>query len=240
MILFIDRERRTGQVAEPVTKQRSGAYERIRADILGGRLAPGARLPFAELVERYQCSVGAIREALQRLAEQGLVVTEWQQGFRVVDVSAEDLVDLTDARCEFEVVALRYAMSHGDVTWESVAIAAHHRLARTPMYEDDAPMRFTEEWVDAHNNYHSALMAGCTNRRILAVANNLRDSAELYRRWSGPVYDKSRDIAGEHRAILDAVVNRDTDLAAGLLTAHIRRTTDKLLDDSVAEPFGQR
>lgn len=217
--------------------QRSGAYERIRADILGGRIQPGAKLPFANLVEEYQCSVGVIREALQRLVEQGLVQTEWQQGFRVVDISVEDLQDLTDARCEFEVLALRYAIDHGDLTWEAEAISAHHLLVRTPMYTEDGPTRFTEEWVEAHNRFHAALVAGCSNRRILAAANNLRVSAELYQRWSAPIRDRERDIAGEHKAILDAVVERDAESAAHLLTAHIRRTTDKLLDESTEEPF---
>lgn len=217
--------------------QRGGAYERIRADILGGRIQPGAKLPFANLVEEYECSIGVIREALQRLVEQGLVHTEWQQGFRVVDISVEDLQDLTDARCEFEVLALRYAIRHGDLTWEADAISAHHLLARTPMYTEDGPTRFTEGWVGAHNRFHAALVAGCSNRRILAAANSLRDSAELYQRWSAPIHDRERDIAGEHRAILDAVVERNTDPAAELLTAHIRRTTDKLLDDSTQGPF---
>lgn len=231
-----------GMVAKPTTRtrsQRSGAYERIRGDILGGRIEPGTKLPFASLVEQYQCSIGAIREALQRLAEQGLVETEWQQGFRVVEISAADLIDLTDARCEFEVLALRYAIAGGDVDWEADAVSAHHRLARAEMYEDDDPPRFTEEWVDAHNRFHLSLMAGCPNRRILAAATNLRDSAELYRRWSAPLHDKGRDIAGEHKAILDAVVRRDADRAADLLVAHIRRTTDKLLDDTTNHPSRQ-
>ncbi|KWX67083.1 GntR family transcriptional regulator [Mycobacterium sp. NAZ190054] len=217
--------------------QRSGAYERLRSDILGGRIEPGTRLRFAALVEQYGCSIGAIREALQRLAEQGLVESEWQQGFRIVDISAGDLIELTDARCEIEALALRYAISSGDVRWEADAISAHHVLERTPMYETvDGTLRFSEEWVIAHNNYHAALMAGCGNRRILAAAHNLRDAAELYRRWSAPLHDQARDIAGEHKAILDAVVGRDAALADSLLRAHIRRTTDKLLEDATNHP----
>ena len=213
---------------------RSGAYDRIRSDILSGRVAPGTKLPFAALVEDYQCSIGAIREALQRLSEQGLVVSEWQQGFRVVDITVDDLLDLTQARCEIEVLALRYAIESGDVTWESDAVAAHHRLDRTPMYDAEDPARFSEDWVDAHHRFHSALLAGCSNARILAVANSLRDSGELYRRWSAPLHDKKRDIAGEHRAILDAVVARNADLASALLATHIRRTTDKLIEGTAA------
>ncbi|WP_229480101.1 GntR family transcriptional regulator [Mycolicibacterium mageritense] len=213
-------------------------YDALRADILSGRLAPGVKLPFNSLVDQYRCSIGAIREALQRLAEQGLVISEWQQGFRVVDVTVDDLRDLTVARCEIETLALRYAVEHGDVAWEAAAVSAHHVLQRAPMYDPDDPARFSDEWVQAHQRFHSALLAGCGNVRILSIANALRDSAELYRRWSAPLHDRDRDIEAEHRAILDAVVARDGELASDLLTAHIQRTTDKLIE-GLSEEQGQ-
>jgi DNA-binding GntR family transcriptional regulator len=205
------------------------AYEALRADILAGRLRPGSKLGFAGLVARYGCSIGALREALQRLAEQSLVVNELQQGFRVVPISAEDLADLTAARCEIEILALRYAIRDGDVDWEAGAVAAHHVLGRARQFDSDDPERFSEEWAVAHERFHLVLLAGCGNRRILATATALRDSAELYRRWSAPLHDRDRDIAGEHRATLAAVIARDEDLAAELLAVHIQRTTDKLL-----------
>lgn len=204
-------------------------YETLRADILAGRIAPGSRLGFANLVDRYECSIGALREALQRLSEQALVTAEPKRGFRVMDISPEDLRDLTEARCEIEVLALRYAIARGDLAWESTVVAAHHRLERTPMYVDDDPDRFTDDWVSAHAAFHQALLDGCSNTRILATATALRDSAELYRQWSAPQHDRHRDIAAEHQAILNAAVVRDADLAGQLLTSHIQRTTDALL-----------
>ncbi|AWT51478.1 GntR family transcriptional regulator [Mycolicibacterium smegmatis] len=216
-----------------VTK--TAVFDDLRADILSGRLEPGSRLPFAALVDRFGCSIGAIREALQRLVEQGLVVSEWQQGFRVVEISPEDLTDLTDARCEIEVLALRYAIRDASVDWEAQAISAHHILDRTPMYDDADPDRFSDSWVEAHAAFHDALLVGCPNRRIRAAALSLRESAELYRRWSAPLHDRDRDIPGEHRAIIEAVVDRDADLAAALLCKHIRRTTDKLIGTTASE-----
>lgn len=72
----------TGTGVAGTRPTRSGmAYERLRGDILAGRLAPETRLPFADLVRQYECSIGVLREALQRLQEQGLVVSEVQQGF---------------------------------------------------------------------------------------------------------------------------------------------------------------
>jgi len=211
------------------TSRATLVYEALRRDILSGDFAPGERLAFTSLTPRYECSVGVLREALQRLAEQGLVDATPAFGFRVTAISPADLEELTTARQEIEVLALRYAIRGGDTAWEARLVAAHHILSQSVQYEDIDAARFTEAWAVAHNDFHVALLTGCANRRILASALGLRDAAELYWRWSAPHYDRERDIAHEHREILEATLAREEDHAADLLSRHISRTTDKLL-----------
>ncbi len=207
----------------------------LRADILGGRLLPGERLPFAPLCARFSASVGVVREALMRLVEQGLVQSEPQLGVRVVPVSVEDLSDLTEARLELETLALRRAVEEADVEWEGRVLAAHHALTRSPQADPEDPRGFSEDWARSHAEFHKVLLDGCPNRRLRAVAATLRDSAELYRRWSRSVaHDDDRDIAGEHRALLDAVLARDADGAVTALSKHIAHTTQVLLE--IVEP----
>ncbi len=205
-------------------------FDRLRGDILAGRHRPGERLPYTDLCHRYATSTGVLREALLRLVEQGLVVSEAQHGFRVVPLSAADLRELTEARYELEALTLRLAVTEGDVTWESRLIAAHHLLVRSPQLDPDDPARLSDVWMIAHDKFHAALLDGCANQRLKAVTATMRASAELYRRWSVPLGRESgRDIPGEHAGILEAAVARDTPRAVALLTAHIRRTTDILL-----------
>jgi DNA-binding GntR family transcriptional regulator len=207
-----------------------GVSSSLRADILAGRYQPGQRLRYADLCERYETSMGVLRESLIRLTEQGLVRGEPQQGFQVAPLSAEDLRELTDARRELEVLALRRALSDGDVEWESRLLAAHHRLSRAAQLDPDDPERLSDGWVKAHADFHEALLDGCANRRLTTIATSLRSSAELYRRWSIPLgTDPDRDIPAEHAAILEAVLRRDVDHAVARLVAHIDRTTDILL-----------
>ncbi len=218
------------------TTRTERAYAALRADILAGRFAPGERLPFAALCARYESSMGVLREGLSRLVEQGLVRAEPQQGYRVAPLSRDDLVELTEARVEVETLVLRQAVAHGDLAWESAVIAAHHTLTRTPQIDGDDPARLSEEWTAAHAAYHSAVLAGCPNGRLRGIAEGLRDSAELYRQWSGPLgHDEARDVAGEHRSILDAVLAREEDTAARALADHIGRTTLVLLDAAAPE-----
>lgn len=205
-------------------------HRELRADILAGRQRPGSRLPFAELSTRYGVSMGVAREALTRLTAEGLVESQPQHGFLVKQLSVADLKDLTGARCAIETLVLREAIEHGGLAWESEALASHHRMTRTPQMAADDPDRVTEEWAAAHAAYHLALLSGCPNPRLLAVAASLRDSAELYRRWSVPLGQGDRDIAAEHRALLDAVLAREGTEATRVLTAHIHHTTDLLLD----------
>ena len=123
-------------------------YRQLRSDILTGRLCPGQRLPFAELCERYDVSIGVLREVLPRLTEQGLVSAEPQIGFRVMSVSEDDLVQLTEARVTIEAFVLRQSIEHGDLGWESALLAAHHTLARTPART--AAGEVNEDWLAAH------------------------------------------------------------------------------------------
>lgn len=206
-------------------------YAAVRREILAGRLRPGERLGPAVFAERLGVSLGVVREALTRLAEQGLVVAQPQIGFQVAPVSAEDLLDLTAVRIDVETLALRRAVESGDVSWESALVGAHHVLERTAQYLPDDPLVYTEEWARAHADYHEALLSACGSPRLLEIANSLRDSSELYRRWSQPDgAADTRDIAGEHRGILDAVLSRDADRAVSALRAHIQYTTDVLLE----------
>lgn len=216
----------------------------LRSDIIAGRLLPGQRLQFSDLTAQYGTSIGVLREALSRLAEQGLVLSEPQLGFRVVPVSPDDLVDLTAARVEIETMTFRRALQAGDLAWESRLVAAQHILDGTPQLDKDNPRRVNEAWAVAHAHFHDVLLEACPVRRLREISRSLRDAAELYRRWSRHLGgERTRDIPGEHRALLDAALSRDIETATKLLTEHIEYTTNAVLaagtlsaDTASAEP----
>jgi DNA-binding GntR family transcriptional regulator len=205
-------------------------YRRLRSDILAGRLRPGQRLQFPELCARYATSVGVAREALTQLAAEGLARNQSHHGYRVTPLSFEDLADLTAARTELESLVLSWAVRDGDMQWEARAVAAHHLLERTPSTVPDDPQRVADEWVAAHAAFHDALLVGCDNKRLTAMARSLRSEAELYQRWAVSLgHGSNRDVAGEHRALLDAALARDAELAATRLRDHIARTSEELI-----------
>lgn len=196
-------------------------HERLRHDILGGQLVPGDRLTFPELGRRYGASVGAIREALVRLTERGLVAFEPNLGFRVTPISAEAHLELADARADLEALAVRRAIADGSLAWEAALVAAGHRLTQT---RRDAR---GDAWHLAHADFHLALIAGCGNRFLLAAAQSLRERAELYRRWTAPVavaVVEPQHEDDEHQRLVRAAVARDADTTERLLREHIAFT----------------
>jgi DNA-binding GntR family transcriptional regulator len=206
-------------------------YRRIRADIIAGRLAPGTRLLFAEMTKRYEASTGVLREALPRLVEQGLVVSQPQIGFRVVSLSISDLRQLTEARVAIETLVLRQSVTHGDLAWETAVLAAHHLLVRTPQLGEGEEL--TDDWIRAHATFHRMLLSGSPNRRMRNIADSLRDSAEVYRGWSSPFGRKhDRDVAAEHRQLLDTALARNAEDAATVLIRHIELSTELLIEGS--------
>ena len=89
----------------------------------------------------------------------------------------------------------------------------------------------TDEWADAHADFHHVLLAGGRSSRLTTIADNLRDCSNLYLHWSRELADDTRrDVAAEHQEIADLTLARDADGAAEALGRHISRTTQALVD----------
>lgn len=203
-------------------------YDRIRSSLLSGELAPGSKIKINDFTARYGVSLSVVREAVIRLAGEGLVDATPQRGFAVPTLTIDDLQDLTRARVLIETLALAESIRFGDLAWESSVVATHHTLANTPMFTPEG--HIDPGFAVAHRNFHHTLLAGCGTARLEAIATGLRDCAELYRHWSQEfARDATRDIAAEHKTIADLTVARDEVGATRALREHIERTTDALV-----------
>ncbi|WP_421937667.1 GntR family transcriptional regulator [Phenylobacterium sp.] len=220
---MIDARRSPPADTSAARSQTSLAYQRLRADIMFGRHAPGARLKINDLAQRMEVSPGAIREGLSRLVAEQLVVSQDQKGFAVAPLSIQDLEDLTDLRCEVEAIALRRALANGDDAWEAAVLAAAHRLSRVPP-RVGRDLDATMAWIARHAEFHAALVSACGSRRLRDLHAQLYEQSERYRGLSAHA-DRDRDVGGEHQAIVDAALARDADRLVDLMVRHIRATT---------------
>lgn len=216
-------------------KTRTDPVQRaLRADILSGELAPGSPLRIAVLAERYEVSYSVVREALLRLEGQGLTRAVPQKGFTVAPVSREDLLELTQVRQVVEGQAFRASIEAGDLAWESEVVSSMHRLAR--LSGGNEPRGATsEEWAQAHSEFHHALISGCPNRRLIELSAQLREASEMYRQFSllpagaAPAVEP-RDLLAEHQQLADYAVARRADDGVLALERHLQVTAELTLE----------
>jgi DNA-binding GntR family transcriptional regulator len=200
------------------------AFQRLRHDVLQGEHAPDTKLKLDELQGRYGFSSSPLREALNRLAQEGLVRADERRGFRVASISPQDLADITRMRVMLDVPALREAITRGDDAWEAAIVAAFHRLERVESRLSDGPVVLDDEWTLLHRDFHFALVAACSSERQLVWSGSLFDQAERYRRFSARHRQTSRRKNDEHRRLMNATLRRDADTACALLEEHILGT----------------
>lgn len=200
------------------------AFLRLRHDVLTGNFAAGSKLKVEELQTAYGYSSSPLREALSRLAQEGLVRADERRGFRVAALGPEDLRDITRMRLMLDVQALRDAIEHGDDAWEAAIVAAYYRLEKVESRLSDGPVILDEEWSALHRDFHLALLAACTSERQRAWSASLFDQAERYRRFSARFRKSARRKSNEHKRLMDATIRRDADTACALLADHIGGT----------------
>lgn len=200
------------------------AFANLRRDVLSGTFTAGAKLKVDELQSTYGLSSSPLREALSRLAQEGLIRADERKGFRVAPVTVEDLSDITRMRLLLDVPALRESILQGDDLWESEVVAASHRLEKAELRLSDGPVVLNDAWSEVHRAFHTALIAACPSQRQLVWSASLFDQAERYRRFSARFRKTARRKSNEHRKIMDATLRRDANTACALLEEHILST----------------
>jgi GntR family carbon starvation induced transcriptional regulator len=200
-------------------------WYRLREDILSGVLLPGQWLRFENLRTVYDVSYATLREALSKLAYEGLVVADAQRGFTVAPISADDLVDLTSVRIMIEAETLKRSIKNGGDNWRSDILAAFHRMDKFGANQIEAG----REWTAVHREFHGSLVSACDSPLLLEYRAALFDKANRYRRLSRIVRPFGLDRSSEHREMMEAVLSRDIEYASKLISQHIQETTDNIL-----------
>ena len=196
------------------------SYRRIRADILFGRLAPGQRLKLENLREAYETSISTLREILNRLSSEGLVLAEGQRGFEVSPVSAADLKEIASLRLLLELHALEHSFANGEMEWEARLVSAHYKLASMERVMQSGDTSRTEDWKRYDWEFHQALISACGSRLLMETHASVFDK---YLRYQMVALSYRGEVAAEeHRHLLDAALTRDVEAASRILARHIQ------------------
>jgi DNA-binding GntR family transcriptional regulator len=197
--------------------------------LLDCRFESGEPLRIGELQKSLDASQGAVREALSRLTSEGLVEARPQHGFRVTPISTADFRDLTAARIQIEEICLRHAIEAGDVRWEARIVAAFHQLSRTAFLEPRARGGCDRRLVALHHSFLDVLVSSPGSFWLARVRQMLQVQEFRYYGRLTSFKPAERDLVGELREVMEAVIARDAARASQLLVLHMRRTADLLL-----------
>lgn len=187
----------------------------MRAEILSGDLAPGARLHQGELAKRFGISRIPMRDALARLAQDGLVEIDARRGARVRELTVDDVAEIYDIRQLLEPLAVRLA----------VAALADESI-RHLVYLSEAMDAAAGEPVPgqrARRTFYEALHALSGRTRLVTTIMRLRDEVTRYHLIAG---ESSRRA---HADLRRAIKNRDADAAAAIVEHHLLHARDDLI-----------
>lgn len=203
------------------------AWQRLRDDIICGKLRPDTRLRIGKLREIYGIGASPLREALSRLVPDGFVVNLDRRGFIVAPISLREFRELTDLRKLLEKEAMRLSLAHGNDVWESHVVAALHRMSKvqsTPAGKMSQAMR---EWETLNEAFQETLVSGCPSLWL----RNFRRTAYFYaKRYLRVCLSAGtiRELHKDHRAMADAAIGRDFAKLSNLIDDQLERSYRKV------------
>jgi DNA-binding GntR family transcriptional regulator len=198
----------------------------LRTDILSGVITAGTRLGEAELADRLRVSRTPIREALSRLAAEGLVELQPNRGARVASYTVEDLHDIFELRLQLEPFAVRQAVPH----LGAAALAELDELA-TEMSQAGRPGRHQDlaALVDLNRSFHGALIEAAGNRALTTALRGVTHAAVIHQNYHQYTPDSLRRSLNHHHEIVAAARAGDAAWAECVMQAHLSNARATML-----------
>lgn len=192
----------------------SSSIKRLLLDrIVKGELVPGERIVESRLAKELETSQSPVREALRDLAAAGLVEIESRRGARVRKPTRHELCDVSEVRAEIDALAARLAADRMDDDTIVELKNAHQRMTERLEAGDYVGM------TEADAEFHRIIVRASGNGAAERVFAQLEPFARTFITLTSPNVPL-RGILAQHGGILDALVERDPELAASRARAH--------------------
>ena len=214
-------------------------FKRIQAAIVRGDIAPGSKISEPELARSYGVSRGPLREAIHRLEGQRLLVRVPHVGARVVSLSHAELIELYEIRESLEGMACRLAA-------ERMSLEEINELRGVlQTHEQDAAFQAGVGYYQQEGDFdfHYRIIQGSGNSTLTQMlCGELYQLVRMYRIQFSATPNRPHQAFAEHHRILDAIADRDGELAELLMRRHIgasRRNIERHYQDA-SQPVTSR
>ena len=195
----------------------------LEEEILTGKLAGGTSLTEQSLSKRLGVSRTPIRAALHTLAEEGLISLAPNRGAMVIGVSRDDLVDIYNIRMRLEGLASATAAER--ITAEDLAALREAvELAEFYIQKND-----TERLKTLDTEFHAIIYRASGSRMLNKTLLELHRNTTSYRKMSLTVPGRLENSVREHREILEAIEERNSELADSLTSRHVAAALENIL-----------
>ncbi len=189
--------------------------ERIRSSIIDGTLPPGSQLSEVELAASFGVSRGPVREAIQRLIQEGLLRGEPHRGVYVPVMDSAEIDDVYVAREALETAAVRRIVG---TPRAAAAYKALDRLVRAMRQAESAG-----DWRTVANrdlDFHTALVCAAGSPRLERMFSTVITETRLCLSVLTDAYDRRDDLVDEHEKICEMIRENNTEGAVAVLTKH--------------------
>ena len=204
-------------------------YDALRQGLIWGRWKSGERLIPQHLKEELNCKNSVLREAMVRLAGEGLVVSEKNHGFRAVAHSQETFREAAHLRLVLEREAAELALRKGDFEWEMALSAAHQKLAyvEQQMVQTGNAEEFVRHWSIQDWEFHATLISACGSALLMRAYKSAFDTFRMYAVAEFPDFGFGQAVTiREHLAIYEAAIKRDSAACIAAIELHVTHYRD--------------
>jgi DNA-binding GntR family transcriptional regulator len=200
---------------EPVASLRGRIGESLSAAIISGELAPGTLVSVPTLAAQFEVSATPVREAMLDLEQRGFVTSVRNKGFRVTDVSEQDLREVIELRRLLEVPAMRALAANFPVetlpAWRAMA-------AEITEYADSSNLT---GFIERDRDFHLGLLELYGNKRLVEAVRELRQQTRMVNLVRMRKSNKLHDSAHEHHQMLDLLEKGDGEALEQLIIVHL-------------------
>jgi DNA-binding GntR family transcriptional regulator len=198
--------------------------DQLREAVMSGEFPQGEQMGEAHLAEQLGVSRGPLREAMQRLVQEGLLESVPHRGLFVVTLSEEDIHDIYTARLAIETAAVLEIIKHPD------AETSTRRLDRAVQRLSNAAERGpTRALAVADAAFHELLVSESGSTRLQRMASTLLVETRMCMAALADTYVVPDDLAQEHLLIVDAIRAGDREAAIEVMRVHMHDAVERLV-----------
>ncbi len=201
---------------------REMVFETLREAIIKGLLRPGERLMEIQIAEELGVSRTPVREAIRKLELEGFLVMVARKGAYVADISVKDITDIFEVRAALEGLAAGLAAER--ITEEEL-----EQLERALVQTSEATTGDLNTVVQSDTSFHELIYRASRNHRLQQIVIHLQEQIQRFRAVSLSQPGRTSVFIEEHRKIVEAISERNSELASLLAREHIENAEQSLL-----------